>query len=190
MQSNGWGVFLSILSTMREEVDELVKLSLNRPIRVSADPSAKRPSTLTEELVRVHGMREVNQEAVLLSLCSKTFTSKVIIFRGTKQTAHRLKILFKMSGLQAAELHGDRTQVHRLDDGISLVDLAYRRAKAKAVKKAVDAGKMVKKPRKKSKHPSQKTQSRTEEMRELFQDDMSEKKKKSTLIYFLFVSLI
>ncbi|GLU04591.1 hypothetical protein SLE2022_217290 [Rubroshorea leprosula] len=75
-------------ATMSEEVDELVKLSLNRPIRVSADPSAKRPSTLTEELVRVHGMREVNQEAVLLSLCSKTFTSKVIIFRGTKQTAH------------------------------------------------------------------------------------------------------
>jgi len=26
-------------------------------------------------------MREVNQEAVLLAMCSKTFTAKVIIFR-------------------------------------------------------------------------------------------------------------
>ncbi|OMO75436.1 hypothetical protein COLO4_26129 [Corchorus olitorius] len=102
-------------ATMTEEVDELVKLSLSRPLRLSADPSAKRPSTLTEEVVRIRRMREVNQEAVLLSLCSKTFTSKVIIFSGTKQTAHRLKILFQLVGLQAAELHGDLTQVQRLD---------------------------------------------------------------------------
>ena len=32
-------------------------------------------------VVRIRRMREVNQEAVLLALCSKTFTSKVIIFR-------------------------------------------------------------------------------------------------------------
>ncbi|XVF35946.1 hypothetical protein REPUB_Repub19eG0015700 [Reevesia pubescens] len=56
-------------ATMTEEVDELVKLSLTRPLRLSADPSSKRPSTLTEEVVRIRRMREVNQEAVLLSLC-------------------------------------------------------------------------------------------------------------------------
>uniref|UniRef100_A0A2N9FFG6 Helicase C-terminal domain-containing protein n=1 Tax=Fagus sylvatica TaxID=28930 RepID=A0A2N9FFG6_FAGSY len=63
--------------------------------------------------------------------------------------------------------------------GISLVDLAYRRAKAaKAVNKAVDAGKIVKKPSKKSERPDKRKQSRTNEMRELFQSDMSEKKQK------------
>ena len=36
-------------ATMTEEVDELIKLSLTKPLRLSADPSAKRPSTLTEE---------------------------------------------------------------------------------------------------------------------------------------------
>lgn len=36
-------------ATMTEEVDELVKLSLTRPVRLSADPSTKRPATLTEE---------------------------------------------------------------------------------------------------------------------------------------------
>lgn len=63
--------------------------------------------------------------------------------------------------------------------GMSLVDVAYRRAKAvKAVKKALDSGKIVKKGKKKSNHSSRKTPSRTDEMRELFQTDMSEKKQK------------
>ena len=48
----------------------------------------------------------------------------------------------------------------------------------KAVKRATDAGKITRRVEKKSKHPSQKTQSRMEEMRELFQSDMSEKKQK------------
>lgn len=97
-------------------------------------------------------MRELNQEAVLLAMCTKTFRERVIIFRfvlfpldsfclhklivvleqliylvssmcsflifscsGTKQAAHRLKILFGLAGLKAAELHGNLTQVQRLD---------------------------------------------------------------------------
>ncbi|KAI4302722.1 hypothetical protein MLD38_038439 [Melastoma candidum] len=102
-------------ATMTEEVDELIKLSLTKPLRLSADPSAKRPATLTEEVVRIRRIRELNQEAVLLALCSKTFTSKAIIFSGTKQAAHRLKILFGLAGFKAAELHGNLTQVQRLD---------------------------------------------------------------------------
>lgn len=102
-------------ATMTEEVDELIKLSLTKPLRLSADPATKRPKTLTEEVVRLRRMREVNQEAVLLALCSKTFTSKVIVFSGTKQAAHRLKILFGLAGFKAAELHGNLTQVQRLD---------------------------------------------------------------------------
>lgn len=34
---------------MTDEVDELIKLSLNKPVRLSADPKTQRPSTLTEE---------------------------------------------------------------------------------------------------------------------------------------------
>ena len=59
-----------------------------------------------------------------------------------------------------------------------MVDLAYRRAKA--AKKALDSGKIAKKFNKKSKHANQRTQSRTEEMRELFQNDISERRQKST----------
>ncbi|CAI0393281.1 unnamed protein product [Linum tenue] len=102
-------------ATMTEEVDELIKLSLSKPLRLSADPSTKRPATLTEEVIRIRRMREGNDEAVLLALCTKTFTSKVIVFSGTKQAAHRLKILFGLAGLKAAELHGNLTQAQRLD---------------------------------------------------------------------------
>ncbi|XP_078448280.1 DEA(D/H)-box RNA helicase family protein isoform X2 [Wolffia australiana] len=102
-------------ATMTEEVGELVKLSLTKPVRLEADPSTKRPATLTEEVVRVRRSREVNQEAVLLALCARTFTRKVIIFSGTKEAAHRLKIIFGLAGLKAAELHGNLSQVQRLD---------------------------------------------------------------------------
>ncbi|KAL6493025.1 DEAD-box ATP-dependent RNA helicase 28 [Orobanche gracilis] len=102
-------------ATMTEKIDELVKLSLNKPLRLSADPSTKRPAALTEEVVRLRRTLEGNQEAVLLALCSKTFTSRVIIFSGTKKAAHRLKILFGLAGFKATELHGDLTQAQRLD---------------------------------------------------------------------------
>ncbi|KAL3340804.1 hypothetical protein AABB24_029110 [Solanum stoloniferum] len=102
-------------ATMTEEVDELINLSLNKPLRLSADPSTKRPATLTEEVVRIRRMREGNHEAVLLALCTKTFTSKVIVFSGTKLAAHRLKIIFGLLGFKAAELHGNLTQAQRLD---------------------------------------------------------------------------
>ncbi|ONM22828.1 DEAD-box ATP-dependent RNA helicase 28 [Zea mays] len=102
-------------ATMTEEIDELVKLSLNKPVRLEADPSLKRPATLTEEVVRIRRARESNQEAVLLALCLKTFKRSVIIFSGTKQSAHRLKIIFGLSGMKAAELHGNLTQAQRLE---------------------------------------------------------------------------
>lgn len=58
-----------------------------------------------------------------------------------------------------------------------LVDLGYRRAKAvKAAKKAMDTGKIVRKDSKKSNRLPQRTQSRTDEMHDLFQSDMSQGK--------------
>uniref|UniRef100_A0A0D9XZB7 RNA helicase n=1 Tax=Leersia perrieri TaxID=77586 RepID=A0A0D9XZB7_9ORYZ len=102
-------------ATMTEEINELVTLSLNKPVRLEADPSLKRPATLTEEVVRIRRTREANQEAVLLALCLKTFKDRVIIFSGTKHSAHRMKIIFGLSGMKAAELHGNLTQAQRLE---------------------------------------------------------------------------
>ena len=54
------------------------------------------------------------KEAHLLALVTRTFTKRVIIFSRTKQQAHRLKIILGLSGIRAAELHGDLTQTMRL----------------------------------------------------------------------------
>lgn len=82
-------------------------------------------------------------------------------------------------------LQGNARNNNKEKPGISLVDLAYRRAKAaKGAKKAADNGKVVrtnKKPNNKSKPSSSSThlnKSRPEEMKELFQSEMSEKKQK------------
>ncbi|MFS7973815.1 putative RNA helicase [Helianthus anomalus] len=74
----------------------------------------------------------------------------------------------------------DRNKKEKSGIYIYLVDLAYRRAKAaKGAKKAADAGKAVRTNKnglkKSSSHSSK---SRPEEMKELFQSDMSEKKQK------------
>ncbi|KAJ7567763.1 hypothetical protein O6H91_01G006000 [Diphasiastrum complanatum] len=102
-------------ATMTEEVAELIQLSLNCPVRLSADPLTQRPSTLSEEVIKLRPSHLADKEAVLLALCSRSFIAKVIIFSGTKNEAHRLKILFGLSHLKAAELHGNLTQAQRLD---------------------------------------------------------------------------
>lgn len=102
-------------ATMTEEVSNLINLSLNSPVRLSADPSTKRPVSLSEEVVKIRPALENDKEAVLLALCTRTFKEKVIIFSGMKVEAHRLKILFGLAGLKAAELHGNLTQAMRLD---------------------------------------------------------------------------
>ncbi|KAF3786132.1 DEAD-box ATP-dependent RNA helicase 28 [Nymphaea thermarum] len=69
-------------ATMTDQVDELVRLSLNKPVRLAADPSMKRPSTLSEEVVRIRPTREANKEAILLSLCLRNFVNKALeLFR-------------------------------------------------------------------------------------------------------------
>lgn len=65
---------------------------------------------------------------------------------------------------------------------MSLVDVGKIRAKSvKAAMKSADAGKNPRKSSNKSKRPSRLPPSRTSEMEELFQTDMSEKKQKRVL---------
>lgn len=102
-------------ATMTDRVDQLASLSLKNPARLTVDPMFQVARKLTQEFVRVRSGSERDKEAILLSLCTRTFTSKVIIFCTHKRTAHRLKIIFLLAELKAAELHGDLTQEQRFD---------------------------------------------------------------------------
>lgn len=102
-------------ATMTGKVDDLATLSLKNPARLSVDPMFQVARKLTQEFVRVRSGAERDKETLLLSLCTRTFKSKVIVFCTHKKTAHRLKIIFTLAELNAVELHGDLTQEQRFD---------------------------------------------------------------------------
>lgn len=112
-------------ATMTEKVSELVKLSLHKPVRVSVDPLFQTSQKLLQEFVRVRTAKkktaqseeeeQLDREAILLALCTRTFKKNALIFCGTKIATHRLKIIFGLAGLKAAELHGNLTQLQRLE---------------------------------------------------------------------------
>ena len=112
-------------ATMTDDVDELVRLSLRRPVRLFVDPKRTTAAKLIQEFVRVRGSgnslvakrtheEEKLRPALLLALCTRTFQHQVIIFVRSKKLAHQLRVIFGLLGLRAAELHGDLSQDQRL----------------------------------------------------------------------------
>jgi ATP-dependent RNA helicase DDX27 len=101
-------------ATMTDTVDELVKMSLNKPVRLFVDPKRTTARGLTQEFVRVRTEKETDRTALLVSLCKRTFRQRVIIFYKSKKLAHQMRIVFSLLDMKAEELHGDLTQEQRL----------------------------------------------------------------------------
>ena len=99
-------------ASMTDEVDELIRLSLNHPVRLFVDKSTDLASNLVQEFIRIRKHHEEDRDAVLISLCKRTFKSQCIIFFTAKKSVHRMKIIFGLMGLKAAELHGSLTQLN------------------------------------------------------------------------------
>jgi ATP-dependent RNA helicase DDX27 len=97
-------------ATMTDTVDELVKMSLNKPVRLFVDPKRTTARGLTQEFVRVRTEKEADRTALLVSLCKRTFRQRVIIFYKSKKLAHQMRIVFSLLDMKAEELHGDLTQ--------------------------------------------------------------------------------
>ncbi|KAJ3048268.1 nucleolar DEAD-box protein required for synthesis of 60S ribosomal subunit [Rhizophlyctis rosea] len=102
-------------ATMTDNVDDLIKLSLNRPVRLFIDSTTSLTTKLVQEFIRIRSHREESRPAILAALCSRTYKTETIIFFRSKAAAHHMKILFGLLGLKAAELHGNLTQLQRLE---------------------------------------------------------------------------
>ncbi|KAG3114627.1 DEAD-box ATP-dependent RNA helicase 28 [Phytophthora idaei] len=102
-------------ATMTSKVDQLIDLSMKRPVRISTDPLFDMAKHLVQEFVRIRPNREDDREAILLALCTRTFRSNTIVFMETKSHAHRMMIIFGLAGIKAAELHGNLQQRDRLE---------------------------------------------------------------------------
>lgn len=101
-------------ATMTDSVDELVRMSLNQPVRLFVDPKRATARGLLQEFVRVRAGKEDERSALLVSLCKRTFKTGVIIFFRSKKLAHQMRIVFGLLGMKSSELHGDLTQEQRL----------------------------------------------------------------------------
>lgn len=101
-------------ATMTSSVDKLIRVGLNRPIRLLVDAQRQTVTTLTQEFVRLRPGRESARIGYLLHLCSNLYTSCCIIFFRQKKEAHRVRIIFALTGFRAAELHGSMSQEQRI----------------------------------------------------------------------------
>lgn len=97
-------------ATMTSSVDKLIHVGLNRPVRLMVDAQKKTVGTLVQEFVRLRPGREDKKMGYLLYLCANIYTERVIVFFRQKKEAHRARVIFGLSGLKAAELHGSLSQ--------------------------------------------------------------------------------
>ncbi|KAE9411109.1 DEAD-domain-containing protein [Gymnopus androsaceus JB14] len=135
-------------ATMTDSVDELVKMSLNKPVRLFVDPKKSVARNLTQEFVRVRAGKEAERSAMLVALCKRTFKTNVIVFLRSKKLAHQIRIVFSILGMKCAELHGDLTQEQRLKalqqfrdgtvDYLMATDLAARGLDIKGVETVIN----------------------------------------------------
>ncbi|KAL8806272.1 MAG: hypothetical protein Q9182_001419 [Xanthomendoza sp. 2 TL-2023] len=101
-------------ATMTSRVDSLIRLGLDRPVRLLINNTNQTVTTLTQEFVRLRPGRETKRLGYLLHLCKEVFTNSTIIFFRQKKEAHRIRVLFGLCGIPAAELHGNMSQDQRL----------------------------------------------------------------------------
>ena len=97
-------------ATMTDDVDALVRMSLNRPVKLFVDPKRSTARGLVQEFVRVRAEREAERSALLVALCKRTCKQGVIVFFRSKKLAHQMRVVFGILGMKADELHGDLTQ--------------------------------------------------------------------------------
>lgn len=135
-------------ATMTTKVEDLVRLSLRRPVRVKTEGGVTTVAPrLVQEFVRVR--KDDEREAMLASLICRVFTKRVIVFYEMKKDAHRFFAVLMLLGVRAAELHGDLPQVQRdlalqrFRDGdadvLVATDVAARGLDIKDVKAVINA---------------------------------------------------
>lgn len=95
-------------ATMTDDVDSLVRLSMNRPVRLFVDPKKTVAKALTQEFVRVR--KEDDRMAILAAICKRTARNRAIVFFRSKLLCHQMKVVFGLLGWRAAELHGNMKQ--------------------------------------------------------------------------------
>ncbi|PHH89196.1 hypothetical protein CDD83_6518 [Cordyceps sp. RAO-2017] len=109
-------------ATMTSTVDRLIRVGMNKPVRLMVDSQKKTVGTLVQEFVRLRPGREEKRMGYLVHLCKTLYEERVIVFFRQKKEAHRARIIFGLLDLSCAELHGSMNQTQRIQSVESFRD--------------------------------------------------------------------
>ena len=111
------------------QVKELVRLSLNQPVKLFVDSNTDTAYNLQQEFVRIRTKHEGDREAIVAgaswssvykilqctkfcpALCTRSFHDHCLLFLSTKKDCHQMCIVLGLLGLKAVELHGNLTML-------------------------------------------------------------------------------
>jgi len=99
-------------ATLNASVGDLAELALLKPVRVHVNKVNRVAEMLEQEFVKAP--KEELREAVLLSLVTRNYTKRVIVFCATKKATHRIAILLGLNGLSFTEISGNLLQADRV----------------------------------------------------------------------------
>jgi ATP-dependent RNA helicase DDX27 len=97
-------------ATMTSTVDKLIRIGMDKPVRLMVDAKKHTVAGLTQEFIRLRQGKEDKRLAYLMYICEKIYTERVIIFFRQKKEAHKVRVVFALCGLKASELHGNMSQ--------------------------------------------------------------------------------
>jgi ATP-dependent RNA helicase DDX27 len=97
-------------ATMTSTVDKLIRIGMDKPVRLMVDAKKHTVAGLTQEFIRLRQGKEDKRLAYLMYICEKIYTDRVIIFFRQKKEAHKVRVVFALCGLKASELHGNMSQ--------------------------------------------------------------------------------
>lgn len=101
-------------ATMTSTVDRLIRIGMDKPVRLMVDSKKQTVAGLTQEFIRLRQGKEDKRLAYLMYICEKIYTERVIIFFRQKKEAHRVRVVFALCGLKVSELHGNMSQEQRI----------------------------------------------------------------------------
>jgi len=98
-------------ATQPREIRELAKRLLNDPVEVAVDPISSTVEPLSQSVYFVDGPRKLG---LLLTLLASGEIARALVFTRTKRRADRLARSLGREGVEAAAIHGDKSQSTRV----------------------------------------------------------------------------
>ncbi len=97
-------------ATMPTEINKLASELLKSPERVEVTPQATTVEKITQSVLFVEGARK---RALLSELFADPAWSRTLVFTKTKRGADRVAAYLEAGGVEAAAIHGDKSQAQR-----------------------------------------------------------------------------